>query len=138
MALGPPLLQENRADVDVNEVGLVCSTLLDGLTNYSPFTVFWLGFHWSCSSITADSQAEIHSCKSNWPLRGCCQFNNWRNGTKVIYSTSSEEQCYGFEQDKRAQSGAEVVEDPGIGILKSIKRWYTHICHLIFPFEVQL
>lgn len=48
-----------------------------------------------CGSIPADSRAQFHSWKSNWPLRGCCQFNNWREGTKVIYSTSYEEQCYG-------------------------------------------
>lgn len=141
MGLRPPHLQGNRADVSVNEAALVCSTLLGGLTNYSPFTVvtvFWLGFHWSCSSVTADSRAEIHSCKSNWPLRGCCQFNNWRKGTKVIYSTSYEEQYYGFEQDKTVQTKADVFEDPGIRIQSSIKRCSTHICHLIFPFEVQL
>lgn len=100
--------------------------------------VLWLGFHWSCSSGTADSQPAIHSCKSNWPLKGCCQLNNRRMGTKVIYSTSYEEQYYGVEKDKRAQNGAEVVEGPGIRIQSSMKRWYTHICHLIFPFEVQL
>lgn len=47
------------------------------------------------SSVPADSGAQIRSCKSNGPLRGCCQFNNWKEGRKVIYSTSYEEQCYG-------------------------------------------
>lgn len=136
MGLRPPNLWGNLADVSVNEVGLVCSTLLAGQISYTSFTVvpvFWLGFHCSWSSVTADSRAEIHSCKSNWSLRGRCQFNNWRKGTKVIYSTSNEEQRYGFEQGRRC-----VVEDPGIRIQNSVKRWYTHICHLIFPFEVQL
>lgn len=52
----------------------------------------------------------------------------------MIYGTSYEEQCYDFEGDRTERTGAEVVEDPGI----SMKSWYTHVCHLIFPSEVQI
>lgn len=43
----------------------------------------------------------------------------------MIYCTSYEEQCYDVEQNEMEQTGAEVVEDPGISIHKEVV--YTYL-----------